>query len=426
MLLGALIAACSLVAVAQSARGVITGIVKDPSGAIVPGVDITITDKASGVTTHSVTTDAGVYRAPYMPPATYKITAALTGFKTALADNVDVLLGQTVTIDFTLEVGQVSEQVTVSAQAPLLETSSSEIGINSTEKEVHTWPILVGDGTRQLQDFIFRSMPGTNGSTFEGTINGGQAYSHEILIDGITIGRYDLNGGSNNEFTATMDAVSEFKLQTGSLSAQYGNTQTALVNFGLKSGSNDYHGTAFWFHRDKNLNANSWGNNTFGNPKSPFLDNNGGATFGGPIRIPHVYNGKDKTHFFVSYEIERFKDQSISGTRNNMPISAFRKGDFSRLLDPAFTGNSASGTVVGQDVLGRNVIFGQIYDSSTSRLVGSTWVRDPYPGNIIPSSKISAETLRVLKHDIPLPQFDTFLRNALRAGAGQPILNIDN
>src|SRR5206468_1271264 len=139
-----------------------------------------------------------------------------------------------------------------------------------------------GDGTRQLQSFVFRMMPGTEGGEFAGSINGGQSYSHEILIDGITIGRFDLNGGSNNEFTATMDAVDQFKLQTGALSAQYGNTQTALVNFGMKSGTNQYHGGAFWLHRDRSLNANSMSNNRLGRGKDPFLDNNGGATFRGP------------------------------------------------------------------------------------------------------------------------------------------------
>src|SRR5213594_992899 len=191
-----------------------------------------------------------------------------------------------------------TQQVTVSAESPLLESSTAEIGTNADERDVHSWPIFVGDGTRQLQDFIFNTMPGTSGSGFEGTINGGQEYSHEILIDGISLGRFDLNGGSNSEFTPTVDAVSEFKLQTGALSSQYGNTQTALTNFAMKSGTNDYHGSLFWFHKNKVLNANSWRNNLNGSPKSPFLENNFGVTFGGPIRVPGAYNGKDKTHFF--------------------------------------------------------------------------------------------------------------------------------
>ena len=228
-----LILILGLPALAQSARGTITGLVRDPSGAIVPGADITVTEKATGIVTRTVSTEAGAYRAPYIPPGNYRITASLAGFKTAVADNIQVLVGQTVTVDFNLEIGQLSDQVTVLAQTPLLEASNPEIGINTTEKEVHTWPIIVSDGTRQLQTFMFSSLPGTEGNSFAGSINGGQAFSHEILVDGISIGRMDLNGGSMDEFTPTMDAVSEFKLQTGALSAQYGNTQTALTNFGM-------------------------------------------------------------------------------------------------------------------------------------------------------------------------------------------------
>jgi hypothetical protein len=159
LLLGILVLGLGLPALAQSGRGTITGVVKDPSGAVVPGADITITEKDTGVVTRTVSTQAGAYRAPYIPPGTYKITAALAGFKTATADNIQVMVGQTVTVDFSLEVGQVSDQVTVMAETPLLESSSPEIGVGTTETEVHTWPIMVGDGTRQLQTFIFSSMP---------------------------------------------------------------------------------------------------------------------------------------------------------------------------------------------------------------------------------------------------------------------------
>ena len=235
---------------AQSGRGTIDGVVTDPSGAVVPGAEVTITNKTTGSESGCITTESGVYRAPYLPPGMYQVSAALPGFKTAVADNVTLRLAQVLTVDLVLEVGEVTEVVTVSSEGPLLETSSAEIGTNVAAKEIAAWPILVSDGTRQLQDFIFRAMPGTQGGGFAGSINGGQSYSHEILIDGITIGRMDLNGGSNSEFTPTMDAVSEFKLQTGALSSQYGATQTALTNFGMKSGDNEYHGTAFWFHQN--------------------------------------------------------------------------------------------------------------------------------------------------------------------------------
>ena len=171
----------------QGERGAITGVVKDVSEAVVPNAEVVALNKNTGGENKAVSTDSGLYRMPYVTPGTYTISATLKGFKTAIRDNVDVRVAQTVTIDFTLELGEISERITVSSETPLLESSTSEIGTETTDKEFHTWPILVEDGLRQLQNFIFTAMPGTEGGTFLGSINGGQAYTHEILIDGITI-----------------------------------------------------------------------------------------------------------------------------------------------------------------------------------------------------------------------------------------------
>src|SRR5690606_18673280 len=344
--------------------------------------------------------------------------AALSGFKTAVADNVIVRVAQTITVDFQMEVGEISEQVTVSSAPPLLETSTSQIGTNTSEEEFHTWPIFVEDGQRQLQNFIFASMPGTQGSTFEGTINGGQAYSHEILIDGISLGRFDLAGGSNNEFSPSVEAASEFKLQTGTLTAQYGGTQTAITNFVMKSGTNDYHGSAYWFHQDNVLRAKSWRENKDGLEKNPFLENSWGATFGGPIV-------RDRTHFFFSYEGEDQRDQSTGGT-TSLPIPAFKQGNFSQLLDPAFTGDPMSGQVIGQDALGRDVIYGQLYDPATARqLEDGTWIMDPFPGNIIPENRFSQVSANILRlADTPNPILPGFRRN-MPVVAGRPFKEQD-
>jgi len=421
LLLSAVLLALVSTAFGQSGRGVITGEVKDASGAVVPGAEVVIVNKANGEETKGTSTNTGLYRIPYVEPGTYRIAVSLKGFKTAVRDNISLLLAQTLTVDFTLETGELSQEVTVSAETPLLESSTAEIGTNADERDVRNWPIFVNDGTRQLQDFIFNSMPGTSGSGFEGTINGGQEYSHEILIDGISIGRMDLNGGSNSEFTPTVDAVSEFKLQTGALSSQYGNTQTSLTNFALKTGTNDFHGTMFWFNQDKRLNANTWANNLTGAPKSAANLNNFGGSVGGPII-------KNKTHFFFSYEGNRTGDFRANGF-DSMPVPAFKKGDFSQLFDPAFTGNSSSGQVVGKDALGRDVRFGQIYDpNSTRQLPDGTWIRDPFPGNIIPQDRFSAVTKNILTHDFPdsVTVFNRLRNNAYRLDTCCPILNIDN
>jgi outer membrane receptor protein involved in Fe transport len=404
---------------AQSGRGSLTGVVKDATGAVVPGAEVVLKEMDTGTETTGRTTDAGVYRFPYVPPGKYSVSVTMTGFKKAVRDNVEVHVAQTVTADFNLELGQISDSVTVSSAAPLLERSTMEIGTISTEKEVHSWPILVGDGTRQLQTFLFTSMPGTQGDSWQGGINGSQSFSHEVLLDGISVGRMDINGGNTGEFTATMDAVSEFKLQTGSLSAQYGNTQTALANFGMKSGTNSYHGSGFWFHQNSALNANPWAANSSGriDPatgvafKETRKLNNWGATFGGPI--PKM---KDRTFFFFSYEQHKESNYVPSASYDASPTKEMKAGDFSRLLDPKFTLNSSSGTTVGTDALGRPVIFGQIYDPVSSRqLANGTWVRDPFPGNKIPQSRISAVTQKILNPAYALPD-PTFPRRDFYGG----------
>ena len=140
------------------------------------------------------------------------------------------------TIDLKLQVGTMNQEVVVRASPQLLEADSAEIGQYITTEEYKDWPITVDDGQRQLQSFIFNSLPGTTGDSFAGAINGGQQYSHEILIDGIPVGRSDLSGGNNNEFSPSAEAVGEFKLQTGAISAQYNGGQTAVANFQIKSG----------------------------------------------------------------------------------------------------------------------------------------------------------------------------------------------
>lgn len=388
----------------QGANGAITGVVSDETGGVLPGVEVEVKNQDTGATRMVLTTGTGVYRASAIPPGTYTVTASLTGFKVALAENQLVRVAQTVTIDFTLELGDITETVTVSSEAALLE-NTSEISTETTELEFHTWPIFVSDGQRQLQNFMFTSMPGTEGGTFEGSIDGGQAYSHEIMIDGISLGRFDLTGGSNNEFSPSVDATSQFALQKGTISAQYGGTQTSVANFVMKSGANAFHGTAYWFNQNQNMRAMSWTENRTGADKQGYIDNSAGFSVGGPII-------KDRTHFFFSFEGERLKDKGLRGTID-MPVADFKQGDFSKLLNPAFTEDSQSGTVVGQDVLGRDIIHGQIYDPATARLHDDgSWILDPFLGNQIPTDRFSSVSSQILAQaDTPNAIEDKLRRN---------------
>ena len=264
----------------QGAVGTLNGTVLDSAGAVVPGAAVVVMNTETQVENKTTTTSAGAYTLPYLPQGTYEIRVTMTGFRTATASNVILRAAQTLTHNITLEVGQVTENVTVSATPPLLEGGTAEMGQYINQEEFKSWPIFTSDGQRQIQEFIFDSLPGTTGDTFQGSINGGQQYSHEILIDGIPLGRADLSGGNNNEMSPSLDAIGDFKLQTGAVGAEYNGGQTAVANFSIKSGTNQLHGTAFYYLQNEALNAASLDTTTSGSAKARYRDNNWGYAVG--------------------------------------------------------------------------------------------------------------------------------------------------
>ncbi len=208
------VAACLAVfstSVCGQAVGDLNGTVLDPTGAIVPGAAVIATNVDTHEESKTTTTAAGAYSIPYLPQGTYTVRVTMTGFRTATAENVILRAAQTLTVNITMEVGQISENITVSATPPLLEAGTAEMGHYVNPEEFKSWPIFTSDGNRQIQEFIFDSMPGTTGSTFQGSINGGQQYSHEILIDGIPVGRSDLSGGNNNEMSPSLERRGRFQ-----------------------------------------------------------------------------------------------------------------------------------------------------------------------------------------------------------------------
>src|SRR5579863_5803370 len=358
----------------QGSVGTLNGTVLDPAGAVVPGATVVVVNAATGEERKTTSTAAGAYTVPYVTAGTYTIRVTAPGFRTSEATNVIVRVAETLTVNITLQVGSINEQVTVSDRPPVLETGTAEIGRYINQAEYRNWPIFLDDGQRQIQEFIFTSLPGTTGGTFEGSINGGQEYSHEILIEGIPVGRNDLSGGNNNEFSPSAEAIGEFKLQTGAVSAQYNGGQTAIANFTIKSGTNDLHGSAFWYGQNEAFNAEDLSTKTQGDKKPRFRENNEGYSLGGPVYIPKLYHGRNKTFWFANYEKTHYDDFQVTGFAT-LPTPAFKKGDFSQLLNPAYTGNPLSGTQVGTDSLGRPVIFGAIYDPLSTRTVNGQIVR---------------------------------------------------
>jgi hypothetical protein len=399
----------SALSFAQGYLGALTGSILDPSGAVVPGAAITITNVNTGANWSIKSSSAGYYRLP-VPPGTYRVEAQMEGFRKALAENIVVPVAQVVTIDIRLQVGVTTQAVTVTSEAPLVTSATAEVGTSVTPLEFQTLPIEVGDGGRNPQTFIFTSLPGTVGDTWSGSINGGQLFSHEILIDGVTIGRYDLAGGSMDEYSPGTDAIGEFKVQMSNYSAEYGETGGGIANFSMKSGTNQFHGTTFEYNKNPVFNAAGLLVNATGGFKDNEKENNFGGTLGGPIR-------KDKTFFFASYEGDRYRSFAPGGL-TTIPTPAMIKGDFSSWL----------GGSVGTDALGRTVYKNEIFDPTTTRLVNGQVVRDPfdYGGqlNVIPPSEFSKAS-SVLLPLFPDPQFDQNLRNITSLSGCCPILTRD-
>lgn len=386
---------------AQGDRGSITGLITDAAGAVVPNVQITATQVQTNSTFKAVSTSVGVYRIPYLPPGTYKVSAGMKGFKAAVVDGVVVAVASVVTADLQLELGAVTESVTVSADATRLESSSSELGYNVSAEDYHDWPISSDDdGQRQIGNFIFSALPGTTGDTYLGSINGSPTGSHDVYIEGISVGRADISG-STSEFQPSVDAISEFRLQTGGLSAAYGGGLTAVANYTVKSGTNELHGTAYEYLINEKLNANTFENNATDTPKGPRKQNNYGGAVGGPLIIPKVYNGKNRSFWFFSYEASHLRTAYLTGFNRTVPTAAFKKGDFTAvnpIFDPA----------------------------STATLPDGTETRSAFPGNIIQPtafSKVSANILQMAP--TPDPMLSRFFSNMMGV-PNQPRLDLDN
>jgi len=345
----------------QSDRGTITGTVVDPSGAAVSGAKVTATNLDTGATQEATTSDDGNYTLPELKAAPYNIAVEAQGFKTSTLEAVKVAVQVTRRADFTLEVGNVSEAVTITDEAPVIQTESSVRQTNVTERQVKELPLAVSaeSGGRSPLAFIFldSNVSAATGASGRGTdaanfrISGGQGQGTEILIDGGTTRRAQ-NGTFFSEVAPGPNAFQEFTVSTSNYSAEYGQSSGGIVNFTFKSGSNEFHGEVYDLFRNEGLNANSYrnnfvnaqngcgGNDRLGTNDFPCLrrpidhQNNFGANIGGPVRIPWLYNGTDKTFFFFNYEGYRFT--STENVLVSVPTLAMRRGDFSELLsDPA-------------------------------------------------------------------------------------------
>src|SRR5438034_4576933 len=355
---------------AQSDRATITGEVTDSSGSVITGVSVTATNVATNLRTTVVTNSSGNYTIPLLRPGTYDISAEQTGFKKYLHSGVVIEVGQVLSLDIPLEIGAKTETVHVTAQVVQLEKDTSERGAVVGGRDVIELPIL-GQGEQRNPGYFMTLVPGVTGRGISGggsprmlntTVNGSQSASNEFHLDGALIGSAAEWAGDFRNIPFPQDAVGEFKVITLNPPAEFGRTGQGITSFILKSGANQFHGSAYEFVRnctptdpatpgDSHFCLNSRG---FYAPKSDiFKQNEFGATAGGPIR-------KDKTFFFGWYQVFRLRMGSINFT-DTVPTAAMRGGDLSNILDTS--------KVLGTDVLGRPVYQGEIYDPATARTV---------------------------------------------------------
>ena len=340
----------------QEFRGSIGGRVTDSSGAGLHGARVSAINIATNVSTNTTTDDSGNYTLLYLAPGQYVISAEMNGFKKLERRGVEVRIGDRLRLDLPLEVGAVVQEVVVTAQAPVLQTSEASAGQVIDQRRIEDLPLPDGDpfvlariapGIAFTGNLLF-ARPFDNGGVSSIRASGAPG-SSEFTLDGAP----DMANGARVAFVPPSDAVQEFKVITANFDAQQGHTAGAVVNVVTRSGTNSLHGTVYEFNRNDALMANDFFSNRLGKPKQPFRYNRWGATVGGPIILPKLYHGKDKTFFFFAYE--GLKDFQPETNRFTVPTQAERNGDLSALLAPSAGAITIYDPATGQPTSGGHV-----------------------------------------------------------------------
>src|SRR5579864_8413980 len=393
------LALCLVLAVtplnAQTTAGSIVGTVTDPSGAIIAGASITITNVGTNIAVKTTSDSAGEYVVTPLEVGRYSVTFEATGFKRSLRPDIQVNVQDRVRVDTKLEVGQVTDTVEVAAAAPILETDTSYLGEVVDEQRIVDLP-LNGRFFTRLAVLTAGTAPSPAGARDENTggfsANGVRPYQNNYMLDGVDNNSLSEDLSSQASFVVgpPPDAIQEFKVQTNSMSAEFGRSGGAVLNVTIKSGTNNLHGTAYEFLRNSDLDANNFFNNANGAPIAPFKQNQFGFSVGAPILIPKVYDGKNRTFFFFDYQGTRIRTgQTFLAT---VPTDAMRQGNFSPV---------------------NGVAFNTIYDPNTGTLnsSGDAVGRRPLPGNTIPQSRwnpLAAKLLSMFPEPNVPGQFNNF------------------
>src|SRR5436190_10713257 len=378
--------------IAQTPSGEISGVVVDPSGSVVPGVTVTVTNPATNAVRSAQTNEAGLYTIRALPPGAYSLKAEIPGFRTVERRDIEVQVGSVNRIDVSLQVGEVSNVLEVVGGAPVLQTETASVGTVIENKRIVELP-LNGRNYLQLASLI----PGatTNGPTSsQGKQRmGGQRNSFALNVSGqrIHFNHYALDGVENTDLNfnsymllPSIDALQEFKVESGLFDAEYGRA-IAQINASTRSGTNALHGNVFEFLRNSSLDAKNY----FDRPDAPippFKRNQYGFTVGGPVIVPGIVNGKDRLFFMVNWEGLRERKALTQST--SVPLAAERLGDFSAnpviIYDPATRVFDGAGNVIAAP--------------------------RPFPGNIIPQDRIHPVARKLLGY-FPLNQTGSRVAN---------------
>jgi len=372
-------ALCSAAAFAQIGTSTLTGRVTDTTGAVVPKVQVTVVQTSTNFTSNSVTNDEGLYRVLSLQPGVYRITFEAQGFKKSVRDSVELRTGDTLAVDMAMQVGNVTESIEVTGGAQLLETETSATGTVVSGNVLYDMPLY--------QRFINSTMNIVPGMTTGGYAYGGGLGAYHLAgqrAGAIGIFEDGVNGNDQNSGTETtkpiQNSIAEVKVLTTVPPAEYGHSAGGVISAVKKSGSNEYHGLASFYGRSRMMQHRLFFDPLRTSQARPTRPNGlptffmmPDANFSGPVTIPKLYNGKNKTFFFFGFQ--RLHEKKVAVVDSGVPSLAMRQGDFNL------------------------PVYNRIFDPSTTRNVNGVWQRDAFPNNIIPASRIDPVAAKVLGFD---------------------------
>jgi hypothetical protein len=372
-LLSAALLLSAPLAFAQKDAGAIVGTVHDPSGAVVVGAKVSVTDIERGQTSNVTTSASGDYVASPLRIGRYTVTVEHPGFKTAVSNAVDINVQDRAVVNITLELGAVAETIEVKAVTPLIETETSELGQIVDSRRVSTLP-LNGRNFAQLALLSAGTAPSEPGARDEGgfgfSSNGARSLQNNFLLDGVDNNSNlpDLLNETNFVIQPPIDALEEFKVQTNAYSAEFGRGNGAIVNAVLKSGKNKLHGSLWEFLRNEKLDSKNYFDSRTGRTP-PYKRNQFGGTIGGPVYIPGLYNGKDRTFFFFDYEGLRVRQaQTQTGL---IPNSFWKNGDFTNNLNGSPLLDYTSPVAGVLDCNGTQTYAGELFNTQLTNTASS-------------------------------------------------------